>query len=83
MIVQLFRISGVHRSLIIMAGYGQTMVTTWECLWRPHNVLFLLGISTSHLMLPTLSIDRLVAVATPIFYFKARRPYALKLVGGT
>lgn len=60
----------------------RALVTAWYCMGKVDNWFINLGAQGTALMLPMLSIDRLLAMAAPSLYFNLGRGYAKAMCGG-
>lgn len=65
--------AGVRRLAMIGEGTFNVIVTRLDCAKRVYTPLFILGTNIPALMDLLISIDRLVAVAAPLRYHKARK----------
>ena len=73
--------AGSYRTYLILIGHDKDKVTAWDCMKTLHNFFFIVGEPLSAIFLSAVSLDRLIAVAVPLKYYKFGRDYGLKLSG--
>uniref|UniRef100_A0A914W2Z6 G-protein coupled receptors family 1 profile domain-containing protein n=1 Tax=Plectus sambesii TaxID=2011161 RepID=A0A914W2Z6_9BILA len=77
-----YLISGIYKLILQAKGDAFVLVSRWDCfLVTPANIIFTYSGPLTTIMELVLTIDRFIAISSPIRYYSFTNRYAFRLVG--
>uniref|UniRef100_A0A914WMY3 G-protein coupled receptors family 1 profile domain-containing protein n=1 Tax=Plectus sambesii TaxID=2011161 RepID=A0A914WMY3_9BILA len=74
--------SGIYKLVLQAKGDAFILVSRWDCfILTPMNIMFVYSGPLATIMELVLTIDRLIAISSPIRYYSFTNRYAFRLVG--